>query len=110
MSRRHKAHNYKFSGKVHSKKGIAGLVLALLSGVFAIVLITLSFLSKGNGSMYLGSGGVLALLLSVTSLLLAVQGLREENSYRFFPLLALGFGLLTLAGWSAVYAAGALYL
>ncbi|MCI8282197.1 MAG: hypothetical protein HFI76_10995 [Lachnospiraceae bacterium] len=110
MSKRHKAHDYKFSGKVHSKKGIAGLMLALLSAVFGIALITVSFLSKGNGSMYLGSGGVLALLLSVVSLMLAVQGLREENSYRFFPLLALGFGLLTLAGWGAVYAAGALYL
>lgn len=109
MRKRHKAHNYKFSGKVHSRKGIWGLVTALLSIIAGIALITISFFMKGNGSIYLGSGGVLALLLALVSFILAVQGLREENSYRFFPLLALGFGLLALAGWAGIYATGMMY-
>ncbi len=106
---RHRGHNYKFSGKMHSKKGIFGLILALLSICSGIALIVISFLQKGQGEAYLASGGMLALLLAFVAFVLALQGLREENSYRFFPLLALGFGLLALAGWIAVYVAGVLY-
>lgn len=107
---RHKGHNYKFSGKVHSKRGIFGLILALLSIFSGIALIVVSFLQKGHGDSYLASGGMLALLVAFIAFVLAIQGLREENSYRFFPLLALGFGLLALAGWIAIYVAGALYV
>lgn len=104
-----KAYKYKFAGKEHSRKGKAGLFFAVLSFLSGVGLIAVSFAGKGNGSIYLGSGGVLALLLSLLAFVLGVQGMREENKYRMYPLLSLGLGLLMLAGWVTVYVMGALY-
>lgn len=104
-----KAYKYKFAGKEHSRKGKAGLVLAVLSLLSGVGLTAASFAGKGNGSIYLGSGGVLALLLSLLAFVLGIQGMREENKYRVYPLLSLGLGFLALAGWVTVYVMGALY-
>lgn len=105
-----KAYKYKFAGKEHSRKGKAGLILAVLSLLSGVGLVAVSFVEKGNGNIYLGSGGALALLLALLAFVLGIQGMREENKYRVYPLLSLGLGLVSLAGWVTVYVMGALYV
>lgn len=110
MRRRRRAYNYKFTEKTHSIKGILGLILALSAILAGIGLVTVSFWSKGNGTVYLGSGGVLAMLLALTAFILAILSMKEENSYRIFPIAATVFGVIALAGWIAIYLLGFLGL
>ena len=83
--RRHKI-GYKFTDKSQSKRGICSFILAALSILIFIVVIVLSFQSRGNGTMYLGSAGVFSMLLALVAFVLAVKSLGEENSYKFFPI------------------------
>ena len=98
--------NYRFTEKEHSVKGIASLTLAVLSLILGIVMIVISFQNKGNGSVYLGSGGVLSLLMTIVAFVLAIQSMREENSYRLFPVIATLVSILALAGGISLYIIG----
>ena len=106
--KKHKSYNYKFTERTHSRKGIAGLILALLSLGGGIALVEVSYLSAGNGNVYLGSAGVLAFLIALTAFGLAGVSLREEDKYRIFPVLALVVSLVAMAAWGSVYVYGAL--
>lgn len=106
MRGHHRSYNYKFTEKSHSARGIWGLLLALLSLTAGLAMIVVSFLNQGNGTVYLGSGGVLSMLAALTAFILAVQSMREENSYKAFPLAAVIFSVLALGGWIAVYVLG----
>lgn len=106
MRKHHRASSYKFTEKKHSVRGILGLVLALASLAAGIVMIAASIHSKGNGSVYLGSGGILSMLAALAAFVLAVISMREEKSYRVFPIAALVWSILALTGWIAVYFLG----
>lgn len=105
MRKRRKV-NYKFTEKNHSVKGIVGLVTAVLSIIFGIGMIVISFLNQGNGTVYLGSGGVLALLIALAAFLLAMSSMREEKSYKVFPIAAAVVSVLSLAGGITLYIIG----
>lgn len=106
MRRRRRSYNYKFTEKTHSVRGIWALVLALLSIGLGIAMIMISFWKDGAGDVYLGSGGILSMLLAFAAFLLAVSSLREEGSYRVFPVTATVVSLLGFLCWIAVYAVG----
>lgn len=104
--RKHRSYNYKFTEKTHSVKGIAGLLLAVLSIVGGIAMTVISFSSDGNGTVYLGSGGILAMFCALAALVLSIGSMKEEKSYRVFPIAATIFSVLALAGWIGVYVMG----
>lgn len=108
MRKRRRISNYKFTEKTHSIRGMVGLGVGALSLLMGIVLVVISFRSKGNGNVYLGSFGVLALLLSVVAFVLSVLSIGEEDSYRVFPIAAMICSSISLAGWLGVYLAGIL--
>ena len=98
--------NYKFTEKTHSKRGIAGFVIAAISiGIFAYVVWN-SFSHEGAGSMYLGSAGVTSMILAIVAFVLAVMSLREEDSFKLFPYLSTICSGLALATWIALYVMG----
>lgn len=103
--RRKKKNSYKFAGKKHSKRGKLSLALALVSVLAGIGMILLSIQKGGNASVYIGSAGVFALLLSAVSLLIGLTSLKEE-SYKLFPVLGSVCSGVTLAGWLALYIMG----
>lgn len=106
MKKHHRFHNYTFTEKKHSRRGILALVLAILSVVLGIVMVAISFAHKGNGSVYLGSCGMLGLLLAMAALVLAVLSMREDKSYKLYPVAGLISGIIALGGWVAVYVVG----
>lgn len=106
MRRHHRTYNYKFTERRHSAKGIGGLILAILSLALGCVMIILSALNQGAGDVYLGSGGVLSMLLAFTAFVMAVSSFKEEKSYKVFPILATFFSILTLGGEIALYVLG----
>lgn len=56
--------------------------------------------------MYLGSAGVTSMILAIAAFVLAVQSLREEESFKLFPYLSTVFSFLASGVWIALYVIG----
>lgn len=101
-----KRNRYKFTEKKHSRRGMLACVLAAAS-IFALVyLVSESFLQGGNGSVYLGSAGILALVVAVVSFVQAVKSLREEDTFRGIPVASMALSLVAAGAWIALYTVG----
>lgn len=98
--------NYKFTRKKHSKRGMISCALAAASVAAMCVMFFESYQAGGNGSVYLGSAGILALAAAICSLVQAVKSLKEEDSFQTFPRMAIVLSLLAAGGWTALYAVG----
>lgn len=104
--KRRRRGNYKFTEKTQSKRGIAGFVAAAVSiGIFVYVVWN-SYSHDGAGSMYLGSAGVASMILSIAAFVVSVMSLKEENSFKLFPYLAVICSGLSLGTWIALYVMG----
>lgn len=102
--------HYKFTEKKHSRRGMLACALAAAS-IFALVyLVSESFLQKGNGSVYLGSAGILALAVAVTAFVQAVKSLREEDTFRGIPVVSMALSVAAAGAWIALYTVGFLGL
>lgn len=106
--RRRRRRNYKFTEKTQSKRGILALSLAVVSLAVLVAVVMNSFWHQGNGSMYLGSAGVAAMLLGIVAFIIAVGSLREENSFKLFPYLATIGSFMAAGAWIALYVVGAM--
>ncbi|MBO5373778.1 MAG: hypothetical protein J6A75_13815 [Lachnospiraceae bacterium] len=101
--------HYKFTGKKHSKKGMLSCALTAAS-IFAFIYVLYnSFSKQGNGSVYLGSAGILALVVAIIGFVQAVKSIKEEDTFRGIPILAVLLSFLTMGAWIAVYAAGFIF-
>ena len=103
--RRKKKNAYKFAHKKHSTKGKVSLALALLSFVAAVGMVICSIQSGGKATVYIGSSGLLALMLTAVSFILGLSSLSGED-YKLFSVLGSVSSGLMLAGWVAVYVLG----
>lgn len=81
-------------------------VLAAASIFALLYLVFESFLQGGNGSVYLGSAGVLALAAACIAFVQAVKSLREEDSFRGFPVASAILSVFAAGSWAALYAVG----
>ena len=106
MRRRRRKRSYKFTEKTQSKKGMLALGLAGISIAIFVIVVYNSFQNRGNGSMYLGSAGVASLLMGGVAFVLAVQSLREENSFRLFSYLSAVCSFLITGVWIVLYIIG----
>ena len=97
---------FRFTEKTHSKKGIIAFTTAVLLILLYWILVGMAYKNGGTLSMYFGSVGVLAFLFSVVVLVLAIQSVKEENSFQMFPRLALFASLMSLLDWGGTYAIG----
>lgn len=97
---------YKFTEKTHSKRGIIASIMALvLLAVYSGVLY-LAYKGDGGLNMYFGSIGVIAMILSVVTFVLSLTTIKEENSFQFFPRLAIISSFLASVGWIGTYVIG----
>ena len=77
------------------------------ASIFALVYMALlSFWQKGNGSVYLGSAGILALAVALTAFIQAVKSIREDDTFRGIPIASIILSVLAAGAWIAVYTAG----
>lgn len=109
-ARRRRKRNYKFTEKTQSKRGIAALVLAIISIVIFVVVVVEASNSGGNGNMYLGSAGVTSMFVSLVALVLAIKSMMEKESFKLFPYLGLFCSILSAGIWVLLYIAGFLGL
>lgn len=97
---------FRFTEKVHSKKGISALIISAVCWVALIIFLVLAFKGEGNLSPYYGSAGVFVTLISLVAFVLALRSTREEDSFQFFPRIALVVSFLSSASWIGIYILG----
>lgn len=69
--RRRGAHNYKFTEKTHSIRGIIAIVLAAVSLLACGWMLWYSYSSRGNAGIYVGSAGIFGFFVAVVSVIMA---------------------------------------
>ncbi len=97
---------YKFTEKSHSKRAIAASVAASLLLVLYLVFVYLAYKSVGGLSAYYGSAGVMAMLLSIISLVVSITSFKEEDSFQLFPRLAFITSLGATILWTGTFIIG----
>lgn len=105
MARR-KRNSYKFTEKTHSKRAMLSLGIAGCSLCVYLVFIYLSYKVGGNLSAYYGSFGFLAMIAAFVAFGISLPSLKEENSFMFFPRLALAISVLSGICWIGTYISG----
>lgn len=103
----HKKSSYMFTNRRHPERAIMGTILGVISLAALIAVVYISYLHKGIGSGSTGMTGLLITLFSVTGLILGILTLLERERYLVFPVLAVVFNVLALAGISVILYAGA---
>lgn len=103
---RKRRYGYKFTEKKHSKCGIASFVLAIMLLLLFFVFVYWSYKSNGNLSLYYGSIGVMAMLVSFISFVMSLFSLKEEDVFLIFPKLGAGTSMLALFCWLGTYIMG----
>ena len=63
----------------------------------------LSFMGAGTLSTYYGSAGIVALLGGICAVVLAVQSMMEEDSFKKYPRLAIFFSIISVLIWIISY-------
>lgn len=106
--RRHRISDYKFSEYSHSKEGIAGIVLGLLSLIIFLVCLKLSYSSEGNASIVIGGAAINALIFAVVGLVLSFKGYKDEDAYKSFPKLGIFISGLAAFFWLGIIVLGVL--
>lgn len=98
--------HYKFTEKKHSKRGVLACCLAVAS-IFALLYsVYRSFGERGNGSVYLGSAGLLALVVAIVAFFQAVKSLKEEDTFRNVPVCSMVLSTIASGTWIALYVVG----
>ena len=106
MVRNRRRGHYKFTEKTNSRKAFVSLGMAAVSILVYVIFVLLSFNESGQLSTYYGSAGILALLLSLSAIVLAIQSMLEEDSFKKFPRLAILFSIIAVLMWGATYGMG----
>lgn len=105
MARR-KRNSYKFTEKTHSKRAMISVGIAGVSLLMYLIFVYLSYKVGGTLSAYYGSFGVLAMVAGGIALVLSITSLKEEDSFTFFPKLALATSILSTLCWVGTYISG----
>lgn len=97
---------FKFTEKTHSKIGIVTTAVSTALLIAYFVVLRLAFLREDGLSLYFGSMGVAAMILSVCCVGFAIMSLREENSFMLFPRIAIVTAVLAVLSWGGTYVMG----
>ena len=98
--------HFKFTEKVHSKKGIVALFIAAVLLVLYVVIVYRAFSSEGKLSAYYGSAGIFSMIVSLVTFVLAIQSTMEEDSFQFFPRMAVVVSFVVSVCWIGTYVIG----
>ena len=79
-----------FSGRTHSKKGIASTVMAGIAWILFIALCVNSAGAGGNASLTVGVLGILDVFFCIAGMVTAFKGFRERDVFYVFPGIGMG--------------------
>lgn len=98
--------HYKFTKKKRSLRGMIAILLSAASAVVFVAAVMSAFESRGNGSVYWGSAGVLSMLFAVSAFVFAVLAVKEEDTFKTIPYAGLVCSVIVSAAWIMVYVVG----
>jgi lipopolysaccharide export LptBFGC system permease protein LptF len=98
--------NYKFSDKTHPRLGIISVLFALAALIIMISVSYVSSRSKGNGNMYLGLFGLIAMVMSIFGLVSAIKSVNEKEILYTLPVIGLVVNGLLVIGCAILYFIG----
>lgn len=101
-----KRNNYKFSDKIHSKKGILSFLIGIVSLIIFIVTTYISSKSGGNGSLYLGLLGIVAMIMTIYGFTIALKALKEKEILYLFPIIGITLNAILLIFYLILYVIG----
>lgn len=90
---------YSFAEKKQSKRGITSTVLGVVSLIILLALIYIAFFTKGNGGLYLGSVGLLSIVLAIAGISYGLWSFREKDVYYTFSQAGSILNGCILAAW-----------
>lgn len=95
-----KKKSFMFTTKHHSFTGIMGVVLFVLClGIF-VTSVMHAFNNRGDVDISFGYYGFFAALLSVIGIFSGLAGLRERDTFRVAPWIAIGGNAFDLLCWA----------
>lgn len=86
-ARKARSGKYKFSDKVHPIEGIVSFGMGIISVVLLGNSIIASEKAQGQGGIWIGFIGILALLVSVIGFILALCSMRKREIHYRFPIM-----------------------
>ena len=101
-----KRRSYKFTEKKHSKKALVVWMLSVLTLAAYLFFIFLSYQAAGNLSAHYGGFGVMTMVAAIVILCVSFTTLNEEDSFQFFPRMAVMTSLLSAILWIGTYVGG----
>ncbi len=107
-SRRHRISDYKFSEYSHSKEGIVGFILGIISLVIFLVCTQLSYRSEGAATLPIGGAAIDALIVAAAGMTFSIKGYRDEDVYKMFPKMGIFTSGVSLIIWLGIIIAGVL--
>lgn len=90
---------YSFAEKKQSKRGITSTVLGVISLIILLVLVYIAFFTGGQGGIYLGSIGLLSIVLAIAGISYGLWSFRERDVYYAFSQVGSVLNGCILAAW-----------
>ncbi len=103
MARRRKV-KYKFTEKKHSIRGIVSMLVSIFTMAGFAMMVENSVAHQGQGSVYLGVGGMFCMVAALVALFFSIEAVREEDTFRILPGVGLFISILASVLWVGIYA------
>ncbi|MCI8991170.1 MAG: hypothetical protein HFG80_00345 [Eubacterium sp.] len=97
---------FKFTEKKQSVKGLLSIVFDIAAIVLILDTVMKSVAAKGEANLYIGSRGVLALIIAIAGLTLGIAGIREKDVFMAVPKSGTIAGIIVTAVIVCVYVFG----
>ena len=82
------------------------MMCAMILVIAYFICVGRAYWTHGMLSMYYGSAGIVAMMLSGVTMFFSVLSLLEENSYMVFPRISLVMSILAVVFWVGTYVVG----
>lgn len=101
-----KTRKYIYSNKKHTEKGIFSTILAVLSFLFLLFMIILSYAKKGDIGNSYGAAAFVCTFFSTLGVFLGVLGKKEPEKFYLFSYIGIIWNVVDLFFISAILYAG----
>lgn len=106
MKEKEKKNKLHFSGRSHSKKGIASTVMAGIAWCIFLALCVCSTGAGGNADIKIGILGLLDVAFCIAGMVTAFHGFQERDVFYVFPGVGMGLNGLLVVIYFILYFMG----
>ena len=101
-----KTRKYIYSNKKHTKKGIFSTILAVISFVFLLFMLIMSYIRRGEVGNSYGAAAFVCTFFSALGVFLGVLGKKEPEKFYLFSYIGIIWNVVNLFFISAILYAG----